>query len=92
MLAMVILLDQFSRVLYEHSPRCYASDPMALSLAVEAIQKDFHNTFSRKKTLYLLMPLMHSEDILVQQHLQKLMKAKGVFDEKVLRQVDTYYQ
>lgn len=36
-LAEIIVLDQFSRNIYRHSPKAFASDPLALSLAQEAV-------------------------------------------------------
>lgn len=61
-LAEIIVLDQFSRNMFRDDPRAFASDPVALILAQEAVaigaDKKLINPFERA---FLYMPYMHSE-------------------------------
>lgn len=67
LLAALILLDQFSRNLYRGSWRAFEADPLALDLAMLALDRGWTDTASREHRQFLLMPLMHSEDSAVQE-------------------------
>ncbi len=62
-LALVILLDQFTRNLHRGTPRAYENDARALALADAGLDRhdDAELTFEEKMFLY--MPLGHSEDV-----------------------------
>jgi len=60
-LAEIIVLDQFSRNLYRNSPRSFASDPLSLALAQEAILQNLDETLTAEQRVFLYMPFMHSE-------------------------------
>ena len=62
MLAAIILLDQFSRNLYRGQARAFEADPLALSLALEGIDRGWDRTLPADRAVFLLMPLMHAED------------------------------
>jgi len=65
-LALIIVLDQFSRNLHRNSPLAYASDAKAFDLSRNAIarQQDVEVPAGVRKWFY--MPYMHSEDLEVQ--------------------------
>jgi uncharacterized protein (DUF924 family) len=63
MLALVIVLDQFSRNLYRNDARAYAQDEMARSCAGEAIQRGDDLGFIPVQRQFLYMPFEHSEDL-----------------------------
>lgn len=65
-LALVLMLDQFSRNLYRGDARAFASDPKALALADAAIAKGWDKSFSAVEQLFFYLPHEHSEDIAVQ--------------------------
>lgn len=69
-LALIILLDQFSRNLYRGDARAFAQDAQALDVAREAIRRRFDKLFDAKARAFFYMPFMHAED-------------KGVQDECV---------
>jgi len=79
-LAEVIVLDQFSRNLYRHDARQFASDPMALALAQEAIRVGDDQHLSQTERLFLYMPFMHSESRLIHQQAVQLFTALGLPD------------
>ncbi|HNQ04342.1 MAG TPA: DUF924 family protein [Thiobacillaceae bacterium] len=60
-LAEVIVLDQFSRNVYRHTPAAFAQDPMALVLAQEAVAAGVLLELAPMERAFLLMPFMHSE-------------------------------
>ena len=62
MLAAVIALDQFPRNLYRGDPRAFATDPMALALATEAIERGLDRTMTKDERQFLYLPFEHSED------------------------------
>lgn len=60
-LAEVIVLDQFSRNIHRNTPLAFAQDPMALTLAQEAVTAGVHNVLSPTERSFLFLPFMHSE-------------------------------
>ncbi len=60
-LAEIIVLDQFSRNMHRDSPAAFASDPLALLLAQEAVDRNIHQELQSSQQMFLLMPYMHSE-------------------------------
>ena len=60
-LAEIIVLDQFSRNIHRNTVLAFASDPLALALAQEAVAHGCHNELDVIKQLFLFMPYMHSE-------------------------------
>ena len=62
-LAFVILLDQFSRNVFRGTPRSFAQDAMALATAEQALQAEDDASLSTVERNFLLMPLMHAEDM-----------------------------
>ena len=65
-LAEIILLDQFSRNIFRNTPLAYASDPLALALAQEAISAKADESLKPQEQTFLYMPFMHSESIEIQ--------------------------
>lgn len=62
-LAYVIVLDQLSRNMFRGSARMFASDPKARAAARRALERGDDANLSPEERTFLLMPLMHSEDI-----------------------------
>ncbi|BBL34033.1 hypothetical protein Nstercoris_00262 [Nitrosomonas stercoris] len=60
-LAEIIVLDQFPRNAYRHTPQAFAQDAMALTLAQEAIAAGALDSLNQKQRGFLLLPYMHSE-------------------------------
>jgi uncharacterized protein (DUF924 family) len=61
-LALIIVLDQFSRNVYRGSPLSYAQDEKALGLALEGIDARMDQELTFAEQLFFWMPLGHSED------------------------------
>ncbi len=62
LLAVVIVLDQFSRNLFRDSPRAFAADPVALRLARKGIEHGFDLALRREERHFLYLPFEHSEN------------------------------
>ena len=60
-LALLLLLDQIPRNVFRGSAHAYATDPMALSLAGEAIEKGHDREYDLELRSFFYLPFMHSE-------------------------------
>jgi uncharacterized protein (DUF924 family) len=61
-LALIVVLDQFSRNVYRGSPLSYSQDEKALELAVEGIEAGMDRELTPMERIFFWMPLGHSED------------------------------
>jgi uncharacterized protein (DUF924 family) len=61
--AAIILTDQFSRNMFRGSARAFEADPLALELCRLALDKGWVDAVPKPLPSFILMPLMHSEDI-----------------------------
>jgi uncharacterized protein (DUF924 family) len=66
-LALILLLDQFSRNIHRGTPRAYAQDLRALTLTVSGMQVGADATLDPVERLFFYMPLMHAESLDVQE-------------------------
>ena len=62
-IALIILLDQFSRNLYRDNSLSYAQDLKVRLIANEAIDRGDLEVIQSKEKLFLILPLIHSENI-----------------------------
>ena len=60
-LAEILVLDQFSRNIHRGTARAFASDPLALALAQEAVAAGADQELDAAQRAFLYMPYMHSE-------------------------------
>jgi uncharacterized protein (DUF924 family) len=65
-LALIILLDQFSRNIYRDSPDAYAKDALALELALEGLDNGQYATLNGFEQMFFVLPLGHAEDLAAQ--------------------------
>src|SRR5215210_367089 len=61
-LALIVVLDQFSRNVYRGSALSYSQDEKALELAVEGIDAGMDRELTPMERIFFWMPLGHSED------------------------------
>jgi uncharacterized protein (DUF924 family) len=61
-LALVIVLDQFSRNLYRGNSRAFSADSIARRLSRTAIEQGFDIAMKREERYFLYLPFEHSED------------------------------
>ena len=62
-LAAVILFDQFSRNMFRGNAEQFATDPLALAVAKEAIANGLDEDLPKIERRFLYMPFVHSENI-----------------------------
>jgi uncharacterized protein (DUF924 family) len=77
-LAEVIVLDQFSRNMFRGSPLAFASDPLALALAQEAIAARADAALSPVERSFLYLPFMHSESLAIHAVALALYRSNGI--------------
>ena len=65
-LALIILLDQFSRNIYRGTAKAFAHDSIALEICLRGIEKGFDTRLHPVERLFFYMPLEHSEDLEMQ--------------------------
>lgn len=63
MLALILLLDQFSRNIHRGSPLAFAADKKALALAKQAVSRGDHLSFPAPLAMWFIMPFEHAEDL-----------------------------
>ncbi len=66
-LALLLLLDQFSRNLYRGSPQAFAQDEKARQIARKAVEAGFDQTVDPAFRTFFYLPFTHSESILDQE-------------------------
>ena len=59
-LALIILLDQFTRNVFRDTPRAFAGDNRALALGQLCCDKDYLTNPDVHRRQFMLMPMMHS--------------------------------
>jgi uncharacterized protein (DUF924 family) len=81
MLALVIVLDQFSRNLYRGDARAYSQDSHALACARDALARGDDAGIAPVEREFLYMPFEHSEDLADQDRAVELMRSLEPFEE-----------
>ena len=67
-LPLVLLLDQFPRQIWRDTARAFAGDPQTLALSLQAVELGWLEAEPEQaRRQFWLMPLMHSEDLAVQE-------------------------
>ena len=79
-LALILVLDQFSRNMFRDSPRAFAQDEMASELALAAITAGFDQKVEPELAHFFHMPFMHSEQIADQERSVLYFHSTGVDD------------
>ncbi len=66
-LALIIVLDQFSRNIHRGKARAFDADPKALQLAVDGIEKGRDEELTPEQRSFFYLPLRHAEDLAMQE-------------------------
>lgn len=77
LLALILLLDQFTRNIHRGSAKAFAGDVRALALARQAIDAGTDAKFGLRQRLFLYLPLEHSEALADQDRSVALIGALG---------------
>jgi len=62
-LALIILLDQFSRNLFRNNPKSFSQDTKARLLVIEGVDRQYLEELNMSERLFYLLPLIHSEEM-----------------------------
>ncbi|HVE44099.1 MAG TPA: DUF924 family protein [Gammaproteobacteria bacterium] len=66
-LALIILLDQFSRSLYNQSAAAFSYDDLAQTLCLQGIEAHMDHALTLVERVFFYMPLVHSENAATQE-------------------------
>jgi uncharacterized protein (DUF924 family) len=66
-LALIILLDQFSRSMYRNSEKAFLYDKEAQSLCMEGLKNKMDQSLTLIERVFFYMPLVHAEDPKIQE-------------------------
>jgi uncharacterized protein (DUF924 family) len=66
-LSLIILLDQFSRIIHQGTPRAYACDSLALATTLAGFESGADAALTLTERLYFCMPLQRAESLTVQE-------------------------
>lgn len=75
LLALVILLDQFTRNMFRGQGRAFAGDGRAQALVRDALQRGWDLKLPGAGAVFLYMPLMHAEDLALQEQCVRCFEA-----------------
>jgi len=76
-LAEIIILDQFPRNMFRDTARAFATDPLALGLAQEAVSTGADQELDQQQRSFLYMPFMHSESLVIHEVAVELFEKNG---------------
>jgi uncharacterized protein (DUF924 family) len=65
-LALILLLDQFTRSIYRGTPRAFVGDARALALTEDGLRSGTERKLQHIERVFFLMPLQHAESLAVQ--------------------------
>lgn len=74
LVALVILLDQFTRNIYRNTAQAFAGDSRALALAQQAIANGHYQRLPAIHQVFLYLPLEHTEDAEIQEECVTLLE------------------
>ena len=66
LLALIIILDQFSRHIYRETAQAFEQDPKCITLVVTGIENGLDQSLYLIERKFFYMPLMHAEELKLQ--------------------------
>ena len=72
--ALILILDQFTRNIYRNTPAAFAGDTQALELSLDCVKRHWIGHKNPDYRHFMLMPMMHSEDLAIQDRALPLFK------------------
>ena len=76
-LALILVLDQFSRNMFRNDPRAFSADPQAREIANRAIGKGVDQRIDADLRAFMYLPFEHSEDMADQERSVALFEPLG---------------
>jgi uncharacterized protein (DUF924 family) len=87
-LALVLVLDQFPRNMFRHTPQAFASDAQAQQVAKGAIARGFDQALHPVQRSFMYLPLEHSEALADQQQSVELFSTLSAHHAELLETLD----
>lgn len=87
-LALVLVLDQFPRNMFRHTPQAFASDAQAQQVAKRAIARGFDQALHPVQRIFMYLPLEHSEALTDQQQSVELFSTLSTSYAEVMDTLD----
>ena len=84
-LALVVVLDQFSRNMFRGTRRAFAGDPAALAAATHMLEGGFDRLLCAQERTFVYMPFEHAEDLAAQRRSLVLFEALDPNDMEYAR-------
>ena len=81
MVALIVVLDQFSRNLYRDDPRAFDQDAQALECTDAALARGDDRALLPVQRQFIYMPLEHSESLADQDRCVELMESLQAYEE-----------
>jgi len=81
LLALIVVLDQFSRNLYRDDPRAFSQDERALCAARLMVDQRWDEALMPVERLFAYLPFEHAEDLAEQDRCVALMRALEAYEE-----------
>jgi len=92
--ALIVLLDQFSRNIYRDTPDAFAQDERALAVTLRGIERGLDARLAPLRRYFFYMPMMHAENRAIQRRsveaFEKLAQEKSTTFEGMLRGAADY--
>ncbi len=73
-LALILLLDQFTRNIYREDKKSFAGDNKALQISSQCVQENYLSLLPQGWCHFMLIPMMHSENLNIQNQALTLFK------------------
>lgn len=86
-LALILVLDQFSRNLFRNDPRAFAQDEACIKIAQQAMNRGLDRDLADDLRVFVYMPFMHSEELAHQRTCLEQMQALGRQDNVKYAQI-----
>jgi len=83
-LALIVLIDQFSRNVFRGTPQMFAGDERALRLSISALERGFDAELCFEEQLFLGLPILHAEDL-------DLQRRNEAYTERICRAAGPQY-
>lgn len=79
-LSLILLLDQFTRNIFRGTSRAFEGDKKSLEISFLCKERGYLNSGDMRKCQFMLLPMMHSEEISVQN--DSILLFKNLSNEK----------
>ena len=90
-LALVILLDQFSRNLYREDKRAFEYDNKARLIVNDAVYNGYLDEMDEYQRFFMLLPYIHSEEIIDHERAYKLLE-NYLFNHPNIKEIKKFWK